>query len=178
MVLIFVAILYWFDTGDFEIVDDDEIADEIEIVDDDCNDEVEIIDDDDDDNDVATDEVEIIDDDDDDDDGNNVATDEVEIIDDGNDVATDEFEIVDDDGDDDRNGDDVDDNAFSFESFVSKKLYNFGDANMPPATLSLVCVAIGLGKESVEISFLNGDSETSSLRFFPFWFFLRFTSGT
>ena len=117
MVLIFVAILYWFDTGDFEIFDDDEIADEIEIVDDDCNDEVEIIDDD--------------DDDDDDDDGNNVATDEVEIIDDGNDVATDEFEIVDDDGDDDRNGDDVDDNAFSFESFVSKKLYNVGDANMP-----------------------------------------------
>ena len=177
MVLIFVAILYWFDTGDFEIVDDDEIADEIEIVDDDCNDEVEIIDDDDDDdNDVATDEVEIIDDDDDD--GNNVAKDEVKIIDDGNDVATDEFEIVDDDGDDDRNGDDVDDNAFSFESFVSKKLYNVGDANMPPATLSLVCFAIGLGKESVEISFLNGDSETSSLRFFPFLFFLRFTSGT
>ena len=148
------------DKFDVEMFDNDETADEIEIVDDDCNDEVEIIDND------------------DDDDGNNVATDEVEIIDDGNDVATDEFEIIDDDGDDDRNGDDVDDNAFSFESFVSKKLYNVGDANMPPATLSLVCFAIGLGKESVEISFLNGDSETSSLRFFPFLFFLRFTSGT
>ena len=117
---------------DVEMFDNDETADEIEIVDDDFNDE-----------------VGIIDDDDDDDDGNNVATDKVEIIDDGNDVATDEFEIVDDDGDDDRNGDYVDDNAFSFESFVSKKLYNVGDANMPPATLSLVCFAIGLGKENI-----------------------------
>ena len=39
MVLIFVAILYWFDTGDFEIVDDDETADEIEIIDDDDDDD-------------------------------------------------------------------------------------------------------------------------------------------
>ena len=62
--------------------------------------------------------------------------------------------------------------------FESKRLYNIGVVNMFPATLSLVCFAIGLGKESVEISFLNGDSETSSLRLFPFLFFLRFTSGT
>ena len=140
------VILYWFDTGDFEIVDDDDITDGVEKID------VEMFD-----NDETADEIKIVDDDDDDD-GKNVATDEVEIIDD--------------------DGDEVDDNAFSFESFVSKKLYNVGDANMPPATLSLVCFAIGLGKESVEISFLNGDSETSSLRFFPFLFFLRFTSGT
>ena len=163
LVLVSGAIVFWFNTVDVEIINDDDIAIDDDIEDDgDIADDIVIAVDE-----VLEDDVVIADD-------NEDADVDVIIDDVASDSSTTSSSMIDDDGKED----DVDTNDFSFESFVSKKLYSVGVDNMPPATLSFVCFAIGLGKESVEIFFFKDGSETLSLRLFPLLFFFRFTSGT